>query len=261
MGRVYLSDNVGKVLEQFVNITNEVFGSKVTGIYLHGSLAMGCFRSDKSDIDFIVVVEEDIEDEQKMCFMEKLVDLNREAPKKGIEMSVVKKTYCSNFVYPTPFELHCSAAHLEWFHRAPDEYVRKMKGTDPDLAAHFMILCHYGITLWGKPVKEVFSSVPKENYIDSIMADVENAREAVLEEPIYIVLNLCRVLAYLKEGAVLSKKQGGEWGLQNLEPEYYGIVRTALQAYTSDEKMVVDKKQALAFCDWMRDNIVYFRQY
>ena len=57
MGRVYLSDNVGKVLEQFVNITNEVFGSKVTGIYLHGSLAMGCFRSDKSDIDFIVVVE------------------------------------------------------------------------------------------------------------------------------------------------------------------------------------------------------------
>ena len=253
------SDSVDNVLEQFVDMTNEVFGSKVTGIYLHGSLAMGCFRWDKSDIDLLVVMEEDITDEQKMCFMEKVAALNKEAPKKGIEMSVVKKEYCSHFVYPTPFELHFSVAHLDWFQRAPEEYIHEMKGVDPDLAAHFMIIGHYGIVLWGKPVKEVFAEVPEEDYIDSIMTDVEHAREAVLEEPVYIVLNLCRVLAYLKDGAVLSKKQGGEWGLRNLEPEYHGIVAMVLQAYISNEDMTVDNREALAFCDRMRDEIAHFR--
>ena len=33
---------------------------------------------------------------------------------KGIEMSIVTKTVCNPFVYPTPFELHFSAMHIGW---------------------------------------------------------------------------------------------------------------------------------------------------
>lgn len=37
----------------------------LTGIYLHGSMAMGCFNPEKSDIDLIVVIEDNISDRQK----------------------------------------------------------------------------------------------------------------------------------------------------------------------------------------------------
>ena len=30
-------------------------------------------------------------------------------------MSVVKQSACKPFVYPTPFELHFSVAHLDWY--------------------------------------------------------------------------------------------------------------------------------------------------
>lgn len=63
-----------------------------------------------------------------------------------------------------------------------------------------------------------FDPVPKQCYIDSICSDVEHAAADILEQPVYITLNLCRVLAYLKDGLCLSKKEGGEWGLAHLAP-------------------------------------------
>lgn len=67
--------------------------------------------------------------------------------------------------------------------------------------------------------------------MDSIIADVRNAPEEISGDPVYITLNLCRVLAYLTEGAVLSKRQGGEWGLTHLPAEYHPLLQGALAAY------------------------------
>ncbi len=251
-------DSVQRILECFVERAREIFEGNLTGVYLHGSLAMGCFRQDKSDIDLIVVVEDDITDGQKMRFMKEVTALNKMAPNKGIEMSVVKAVYCREFVYPTPYELHFSIAHSDWFYRAPEEYISKMKGTDPDLAAHFTIINHYGVVLYGEQIREVFAQVPRENYVDSILADVENAEEDILENPVYVVLNLCRILAFLKDGQVLSKLQGGEWGQKNIDFIYGGIVGDALRCYTSDETMVVDKEAASRFCHMMRETIDMF---
>ena len=55
--------------------------------------------------------------------MQELVVLNAQAPAKGIEMSIVRRKFCAPFVYPTPFELHFSAMHLNWFRENPGDYV------------------------------------------------------------------------------------------------------------------------------------------
>lgn len=239
------------LLDRFVDKSKETLGAGLTGIYLHGSMAMGCFQPDKSDIDLIVVIENDITDEQKISFMNEVVELNKEAPDKGIEMSVVKKEYCKNFVYPTPFELHFSNMHLGWFIDNPTDYISKMKGTDKDLAAHFTIINHYGKVLYGEKIVSVFSEVPKADYIDSIWNDIAGAEEEILDDPLYLTLNLCRVAAYLKDGLVTSKKQGGEWGVQNLNPQYQNLINRALKCYTSGEKMIADKTEAQAFAAYM----------
>ena len=47
----------------------------------------------------------------------------------------------------------------------------------------------------------------------------------------YIILNLARVLAYVKDGLVLSKKEGGEWALDNIPEVYHSLLHNALKEY------------------------------
>ena len=237
------------ILDEIINESKKILGENLIGIYLHGSMAMGCFNPDKSDIDLIIVIEDDMSDAQKLVLMEHIVLLNRQAPRKGLEISVVKRKYCKPFVYPTPFELHFSPMHLKWFQDAPQDYVEKMKGEDIDLAAHFTIIREYGIVLWGEKIEEVFAPVPRKNYLASIYADIENATDVILEEPVYIILNLCRVLAFVKDGLYLSKEKGGRWGMEHLPSEYHPVIAQALQCYSSDKDMIIEKEDAVFFAE------------
>ena len=241
----------GELLDSITLAAKDILGDRLTGIYLHGSMAMGCFNPEKSDIDLILVINQDMTDGQKRQFMEFVVELNAWAPKKGLELSVVKEEVCRRFVYPTPFELHFSPTHLKWWWDDPKGYIQRMKGTDPDLAAHFTIIRKYGIVLAGADVEKVFGEVPREAYLDSIRQDVENAAEDVLDNPVYILLNLCRVAAYVEENLILSKRQGGEWGLIHLPEKYQLLIQNALDAYRSDVVMESDVALAQEFCGEM----------
>lgn len=247
-------------LTRFAKMSREIFGDLLTGVYLHGSLAMGCFHPAKSDLDLLLVVEGDIPVETKLAFLEQAVKFNEEAPQKGLELSVVKRRYCKPFVYPTPYELHFSPAHLERWRRDPQEYAEHFHGTDKDLAAHAAIVNCYGVPLYGPAVSEVFGEVSKEDYADSIWYDVGNAEEEILENPMYITLNLCRALAYLREDLVLSKETGGTWGLANVPGEYQGLIETALRCYESEADMVLDVSLAQAFARYMVDEIRGYRE-
>ena len=43
------------ITDRLTEESRKIFGENLTGVYLHGSLAMGCFNPDKSDIDLIIV--------------------------------------------------------------------------------------------------------------------------------------------------------------------------------------------------------------
>lgn len=247
------------ITEAFVKESREILGDNLVGVYLHGSAVMGCFNEKKSDIDLLVLVNEGISDEIKMRYMDMVVRLNADAPEKGIEMSIVRKEVCKPFVYPTPFELHFSIAHLEWYKANPADYVAKMKGTDRDLAAHFTIIYHRGKCLYGKEINTVFEKISRENYFDSILSDIEEAEEDIITDCAYIVLNLCRVLAYKREGLILSKKEGGEWGLKGLPEKYHAVILQALGEYTADEVQEWKETDTREYALYMLGEIRDFR--
>ena len=245
---------LNELLNRFVAGSREILGDRVAGIYLHGSAAMGCFNPKKSDVDLIVVLNGGITDAAKRRYMDMVVSLNSGAPAKGIELSLVREDVCRNFVHPTPFELHFSVTHLAWYRSDPEDYIKTMNGTDADLAAHFTVIRRRGRTLWGKEITEVFAEVPAADYLDSIRMDVAGAREEIAENPVYITLNLCRVLAYREENLVLSKKEGGEWGIANV-PGYADLIKSALHAYQTDEIMRLDGAVAREYADYMLKRI------
>lgn len=208
-----------------------ILGEKLVGFYVHGSVAFGCFSWATGDLDFIAVVNAPLTQPEKEALIRLLLTLTPDAPPKGFEMSVVLRQHCAPFAHPTPFELHFSNAHRARAEADLPAFCRGMHGTDPDLAAHFTVLRHVGLTLFGPPVREVFGEVPRACYVDSILADVRSAAEEIAQSPVYCTLNLCRVLAYLQEGRVLSKEQGGRWGLENLAEDFRPLLLCILDAY------------------------------
>lgn len=248
-------DVLSVVTEAFVARSRAILGDNLAGVYLHGSAVMGCFNGKKSDIDLLTVVNEGVSDGVKRAYMDMIVELNGLAPEKGIEMSVVRRDVCRPFVYPTPFELHFSVGHLAWYGKDPTDYIAKMKGTDRDLAAHFTVLRARGKCLFGEAVEDVFGVVDKAYYIDSIWGDIEGAEEEIAENPTYIALNLCRVLAYLKDGLVLSKREGGEWGMSHVPEQYRGLIRRALEDYSSDSSVAWEDGLAGEYAAYMLERI------
>lgn len=227
----------------------------LVGIYVHGSIAFRCYNPKKSDIDFLVVVNTIPTLEQKMSLIRVLLALTKEAPAKGLEMSVVLKEVCQHFIYPTPFCLHFSNMHIKRCHEELTNYCETMNGNDPDLAAHFTVTKAVGYSLVGAPIKEVFGEIPVQDYLDSIKQDIEDAVEEVSKNPVYIILNLCRVLAYISLEKVLSKEQGGEWGICHVPKKYQGIVEAALREYKTEAETdltsVFDVQKIKEFASYM----------
>ena len=246
---------MNELLTRFIEQSKAILGDNLVGIYLHGSSVMGCFNPEKSDIDLIVVVDRPLTDTVKRAYMEMVVGCNAIGPAKGIEMSVVLRGVCRPFLYPTPYELHFSAGHLEWYISDPDDYIRRMNGTDKDLAAHFTIINKRGKCICGAPIEEVFSAVPAGDYMDSIRFDIENAAEEITEYTMYLTLNLARVLAYKEEGLVLSKKEGGEWALKHLSAEYHPLIADALREYCENAEPAYDKALAVRYAVYMLGRI------
>jgi len=248
-------DQKEQFISRFVALSKETLNDRLTGIYLHGSAVMGCYQPEKSDLDFLVVVNTALSEAEKRRFMDRLLELDHDCPGKGIEMSIVTKDVCNPFVYPTPFILHYSRMHTEWYRRDPEDYIRKMNGTDRDLAAHFTVIRSRGCCLYGLPVQDVFGEVPVQDYLDSIWNDVSGAEEEITENPMYLILNMARILAYLKEKKVMSKKEGGEWGLKFLPEQYHPLIRSALQEYENGNDVRYDREAAKNYAAYMLKQI------
>ena len=242
--------NLNSLINGFVEQSIEILRENLVGVYLHGSTVMGCFNPQKSDIDLIIVVDRPLTDPVKRAYMEMTVGYNAMGPAKGIEMSIVLREVCRPFVYPTPYELHFSAGHLDWYREDPDDYIRRMNGVDKDLAAHFTIINKRGRCLCGAPIEDVFAEVPSSDYMDSIWFDVEEAAEEITEYPMYLTLNLARVLAYKKEGLVLSKKEGGDWALEHLPVEYRPLIADALREYSESAEIVYNDALARRYAEY-----------
>jgi len=234
----------------------EILGDNLVGIYIHGSFAFQCFNRDESDIDFIVVVNHEISLQSKLSILAVLEDLRSSAPAKGFEMSVVRLQFCQRFEYPTPYELHFSNAVLNQYLENPMELCGSDIKTDVDLAAHFKVIKHTGIVLCGQPISMDFGDIPEKDYLDSIRSDVKNARQDVLYNPVNTVLNLCRVYAYIKDSLILSKEQGGRWGLSHLPARYADLISGAVGSYSRSAPFRIDDKLGVEFCEYMLEKIL-----
>jgi len=238
------------IMDRLTQAYSNVLGPNFVGMYVHGSIAMGCFHPQKSDIDFVCVVHNEPDAEQKLRILEATVAYERFAPEKGLEMHILLLEDCLHPTHPCPFCLHYSHAYWRAFLSDPLGLIASMHGRDPDLGGHLTILHACGVCWKGAPVQEVFAPVPKEMYLSSILDDVIPG----CGDDIYRLCNLCRVWGYLAEGLVLSKRTGPQWALSQSEGPAKAI-RAALDSYNAgtawNESFCADEA-----CAWLQRKII-----
>ncbi len=219
-----------------VGTVKAIAKEQLVGVYLHGSLALGCFNPDRSDLDLLVVTHAPLMREMKQALIDELLLLSGDPS--PIEISFLCQTQLGTWHYPTPYDLHYSEMWREGYQNRSERQKwlpsADQDKFDSDLAAHLTVLLARGITLYGKPAAEVFPAVPVTDYQAAILADYRDARAKVEQNPLYAVLTACRVYGYLSEKRILSKQEGARWGINNLPGEYKSLLVSALAIYQGD---------------------------
>ncbi|CAM4226892.1 hypothetical protein BAMA_15200 [Bacillus manliponensis] len=228
-----IKDFVFRVLSDIKHI----IPNEMIGFYIHGSLAMGGFNPNKSDIDILVVTNKSMTVETKRKLAQLLLSSsNQPFP---IEISFLTKEQLENWAHPCPFDFHYSEFWRERYEedllQGTYDYLNEEIQKDSDLAAHITILNDRGICVEGKAIHEAFPVVPRSHYTSSIMGDFQDCLENIEEDPVYCTLNMIRVFYYLKEGVIASKQEAANWGISSFPKEVSDTVQKAFSCYSANK--------------------------
>jgi streptomycin 3"-adenylyltransferase len=115
-------------------------------------------------------------------------------------------------------------------------------------------------------MENVFSEIPAKYHLKSMIEDIQHTRKYIHEKQehigydvtVYWILGSCRILAFIREEKVLSKLEGGGWGISNLPKEYHGLIRQACTIYQRKERHGHKWKheELEAFADYMTNAIL-----
>jgi predicted nucleotidyltransferase len=242
------------IQEELTTILND----DLAGLYIHGSLAMGGFNPDKSDIDLLVVTKKSITVETKRKLAKFF--LNCSNSPYPVEISFINTEQLKGWQHPCPFDFHYSEFWRERYEHDlvgnTHKFLTGSSSTDPDLAAHITILHNRGICVTGKPIAEIFPIVPHSDYLSSIVGDFHECLDRIQEDPIYCTLNIIRVFWYVKEGVISSKEEAGRWGLATLPKELSGTVNKIIDCYSSGkDDCQFENDELLRFRDYVATNV------
>lgn len=249
---------VRRQVDAFALVCRDVLSTDLTGVYLHGSLAMGCFNPICSDLDLLVVVERHMTVEEKSHIARFLLE-NSGKPS-PIEVSFLCMPDLHPWRHPAPYDFHYSEdwrqRYLKDLRDGAWQHWNDERHCDEDLAGHITAIRLRGLRLCGRPIPEVFPPVPREDYVASIVADFEWAISKMDEIPVYAVLNGCRVWIYLADDRVCSKEEGATWAMEHLPESHRKSVSSALTLYRGQTPShQLDRQRLAEFLDFIKQRI------
>jgi hypothetical protein len=213
-----------------------LLGEHLLGIYLIGSLALGGFNPERSDLDIIVFTNASTILDTKR----KLIELFQRVSKAPCPIDIwflVQNTDLS-LQYPPAFDLHYDEklrSNYEQDLRTADwRHWDDQEKRDSSLAISLTVLRRKGIVLYGQPVGRICPVIPESMFREALLEAFQASRQALLSDPVSFVLNACRTYAYLLDGEIRSKDEGGNWGLAYLPEQYQALIQQSLALYRSE---------------------------
>lgn len=250
--------DVNAVLAHFLRQIRAVLGDEFHGMYLDGSLALGDFNPETSDIDFIVTTDADLSDDQFLALRALHARFN-----------------ASDSPWATEVEAVYLPAHA--FRRSDPENVPRLriergnevlvKGhSDNTWITHWFIIREHRAMVAGPDPRTIIDPIDPHD-LRRAMADLADLwlialrrnQEAVQHRGslTYTVLTFCRMLYTLTQGTVTSKPRAACWAQHAQDGRWSPLIEHALtwrkapapQEPVSEE----ERRDTLAFLDYTVD--------
>ncbi|MDQ6419466.1 DUF4111 domain-containing protein [Paenibacillus sp. LHD-117] len=219
------------------NYLHDYLGKSLIGVYVHGSISLGSFLPERSDLDLLIVVDRALSAKERFKLMIAFLSLHRQPV--HVEASIVLKSDMEKWSYPTPYQFHFSEhwrKRFEAMEAREDDLFWRFEGdaTDSDLACHVRLTKQFGVTLYGPEPSAILPDVPESDFWHSIRADADYSAKLSGDLENEGVLSLLRIWAYKETGSILSKTDACQWAAGALPEPLRPFAENAINEYASN---------------------------
>lgn len=214
---------INTLLADLLARLKHTLGSRLTGLYLHGSLVTGDFDAHISDIDLLAALENDLTESELERLRQMHADFVRQYPAwdDRIEVAYLSqsalrtfRTQRSRIGIISPGEpLHFVDAGIDWL-------------------MNWYMVQEKGVTLFGPPPQSFIDPIRREEFVEAIRQHVLGWNEYVQHGrhrgfQAYTIITMCRGLYTLAHGEQVSKTQAARWAQAHM-PEWAALIGKAV---------------------------------
>ncbi|CAN5571106.1 N/A [soil metagenome] len=224
--------DVNSVLYGFLSTAQSILGQNFRGMYLHGSLSLGDFAPDRSDIDFVVVTDSDVTKNQ-------LVNLQRMHARFDLSDSPWA-TEVEAAYFPQDALRRYDPANAMHPHIVRGEGTLVVERFDSDWIVNRYVLREHGVTVAGPDPRRLIDPIDPHclrlavadigvSWLEPEFLETDEPRALQLRGyQAYIILTLCRMLYTLEFGTVVSKPHAAHWAQKTLAGHWDDLIEHAL---------------------------------
>ena len=184
----------------------EALDGGLVGAYFVGSIALGGYVADESDVDIVAVSEHRVPAGAKLLVANAVLDCTTGCPARGLEFTLYRQKVAGAPPRGANFEVNANGGT-----RMP-----RSVHLDADAEPGFWyvldqaIAHRAGIAIVGPPGCQVFADVPRDALL-AAMKDSMRWHRAHEGATLYSVLNASRAWRFAAEDALGSKLEGAAW--------------------------------------------------
>lgn len=246
--------HVNSLLNELFLRIRKVLVDKLVGLYLGGSLVLGDFSEQISDIDLVAALSSDITDTELNELRQMHADFVDEHKEWQDRIEVC---YISRDALKTVKSRASQIVNI-----SPGEPIHRLESTK-DWIMNWYLTREYNIPLFGPHPKTIIEPISKEEYIQSVKDHMKSWDTRVKNmcdryaQAAYVILTTCRALYTYKNGDQVSKIQAARWAKREL-PEWSNLIgRAIVWRETRNEERVDDAmyRAIVQFMDVVRGQI------
>jgi predicted nucleotidyltransferase len=219
---------VNSVLRELLSGAQRTLGDHFVGMYLDGSLAIGDFDPEKSDIDFVVVTNAGVSSEtfEVLKAMHDRIAAGASKWARELEGSYISRRALRHDRRP--------AAHPYIDRGSVLAMVQPENGY---WLIHRHMLREHGVVLAGPLPQTLIDPIPPEDLREAVRGILREWWTPMLAEgPLlqngfyrcYAVLTMCRMLYTLRYGTIVTKPAAARWGQRAVDARWTHLIQQAL---------------------------------
>ncbi len=223
--------DINDLLQLLLAQLQDMFGQKLVGLYLYGSLVTGDFDQQSSDIDLLAVTSTDINQQEFEILKRTHDDLVLQYPAWADRIEVAYLSVEALETFKSQTSRIAIISPGEPFH---------LKDAGKDWLMNWYSVRERGITLFGPSPKELIPLIAKAEFMQAVEVMLRGSHAGGWRDWInqtkmmrarkfqaYAILTLCRALYAHTKGEQVSKKQAALWAAKQF-PQWASPINNAL---------------------------------